>query len=214
MTNKLVDPADKVKKEKEEKEVSDKMKAFDIDELSLSDFKPIPKATAQSVHPFEGYPMKPGIKIGDSDISATYIVALHPNIHVHQDPSGINVTIKGKKGRMSQQTIPTLHTRVVVDHESGGPNLDVAFGNNIKVKDGEMRCAVVYSHSARAQICFKTDLATGKMDVDERYLLLDSGQKNLLRKLYIMIHSSQANIERLARAISGESDEALEEIPE
>lgn len=218
MKNELVDPADKVKKEKEEKEVSEEMKSFDVDELSVTDFKAIPDATAQSVHPFEGYPMKPGIKIGASDISATYIVALRPDLHVHQDPSGENkmsaITKGKKKGRMRKVTYIGTHSHVVVDHEGGGDNLDVVFANIIKVKDGEMRCAVVYSHSARAQLVFKTNPATGKMGVDGRYLLLDSGQKNLLRKLYLMIHSSQANVERLSKAISGESDEMLEEIPE
>ena len=210
---KLTDPADKVKKEKEDQEIEDKMRVLDIAEFSISDFKPIPKATAQSVHPFEGYPIKPKIKIGEGQISTTYIVGLNPHFYVHQDPSGSNLSISdGKRGRPKIRTIQTVHSRIVTDHEEG-KNTDIVFAHTLKLKDGEIRAAVVYSHSARAQICFLTNPETGKMDVDTRYSLLDGDQKNLLRKMYIMIHSPQANTERLSRAITGESEEVLEEIP-
>lgn len=217
---KLEDPADKVVKKEEEKRMEDEGKAFDVTNLSFEDFKAIPPHVAKSVHPFEGYPMGKEISIGkdqkgkDRMVSSTYIVGLNPKVYVHQDPSGKGISIEVKEGKKVFErivNIPTSHSRLVRDYESGDVNREYVFDRTIKLKDGTINCCIVDSHTARAQICFNIEPRSGKIIVDDRYLLLDFKQRNLLRRTFNMIHTPQARIERLSKIITGESDEAMEE---
>jgi len=145
--------------------------------------------------------------------SATYILALAPTVHVHQDPSGKRISqfVAGKERFVD---IPSLHSRCVVDHEGGGNNTEIVFDRELELEGGaKITIALCPSHSARAQIMFKLDERTHKIDVDDRYLLLDKPQEKPLRRIFEMIHNPKIRTERLAAAIMGESDELLEEVP-
>ena len=212
---KLKDPADEVVREKEERRLEDEGKVFDVTNLSFEDFKPIPPETARSSHPFEGYPLGPKIAIGEGMISSTFIVGLNPKVYVHQDPSGKGISIPTKVGKAKVERITdiaTFHSRFVRDYEAGDVNKEFVFDRTVKLKDGSVNCSVVDSHTARAQKCFKIEPKSGKVMVDDRYLLLDSKQRNLLRRTFNMIHMPIARIERLSKVITGESDEAMEEM--
>lgn len=212
---KLVDPADKVEKVKEDKRMEDEGKILDISNLSMEDFRAIPADRALSSHPFDGYPLGAKIKIGEAEVSSTFVVALMPNFYVHQDPSGKGVTIRKKAGRGEVETrvdLETVHSRVVRAYEEGEANMSFVFDRTAHLKNGDLRVAIVPSHTARAQICFNIEPRTGKIQVDQRYRLLDSKQTDRLRRTFNLIHTPQAKIERLSKAITGESSELLEEL--
>ena len=219
MRQKLTDPADKVVEKKEEERLETEAKGLDIESLSFEDFKAIPPEAAKTPHPFDGYPLGKKVKLLKAEISSTFIVGLNPKVYVAQDPSGRGVTIPKREGKSMMETIQdikTVHSRVVVDHESGMLNKEYIFDVPMFLKDGQIDCAVVESHSARAQICFKmvsTPRGESRIMVDDRYLLLDRNQFDRLRRTFVLIHTPQANIERLSRAITGESIETVEETP-
>jgi hypothetical protein len=104
-----------------------------------------------------------------------------------------------------------------VDYENGGVNTDICFDRTIDLGEGQKleRCAFVLSHSARAQIMFVLDPKSGsKIQVDTRYLLLDTKQAARLRRVFEMIVNPKIKNERLAAAISNESDEAIDDLAE
>jgi len=121
-----------------------------------------------------------------------------------------------KTGKEKIVNINSVHNRCVVDYENGGINIDVCFDRVIELGDGKKleRVAFVKSHSARAQIMFKLDRNGDKIQVDNRYLLLDTDQSSRLRRVFEMIVNPKIKKERLARAISGESDEDIDSIPD
>jgi hypothetical protein len=212
---KLKDPADKVVEQKEEERLEDEARTFDTARLSLKDFKAIPVQVARSPHPFDGYPLGEKVKVSEGERSTTFIVGLNPKVYVHQDPSGKGVTIRKKQGKQILEknvNIQTFHSRFVRDYEDGDKNREYVFDRMIQLADGIIYCSIVDSHTARAQICFKIEKKTGKIQVDDRYLLLDAKQQNLLRRVFNLIHTPQAKIERLSRTITGESDEAMEDV--
>lgn len=212
---KLKDPADKTVKKKEEERLEDEGKTFDITNLSLEDFKPIPVEVARSPHPFDGYPLGKKVKVTDGEVSTTFIVGLNPKVYVHQDPSGKGVTIQMKQGKQRFEAnvdLKTFHSRFVRDYEDGDKNREYVFDRILQLRNGSIYCSVVDSHTARAQICFKIEKKTGKIQVDDRYVLPDGKQRNLLRRVFNLIHTPQARIERLSRTITGESDEAVEDM--
>jgi hypothetical protein len=223
--NKLKDPVEKKTGEIQGKKTEEEMKTFDISNLKSEDFQPLQQRAAASPHPFDGYPKKM-VKVAETRsrgpkgardvmMPAYAIIALNPKEVVFQDPSGNNVTIRNKKtGKEKIVNINSVHNRCVVDYEAGGVNTDICFDRTIKLAEGQemTRCAFVPSHSARAQIMFKLDRSGDKIQVDRRYLLLDVKQAPRLRKVFEMIVNPKIRNERLARAISGESDEDLDAI--
>lgn len=212
---KLKDPADKVVAKKEEQRLDEESKTFDISNISLEDLHAIPAHVAKSPHPFDGYPLGKKLSIGTTEISSTFIVGLNPKEYVHQDPSGHGITIPTKQGRAILEKIvnlETFHSRMVRDYESGDVNREYVFDRKLKLKNASVNCSIVDSHSARAQICYKIEPKTGKIQVDNRYLLFDRNQDGLLRRVFNLIHTPQAKIERLSRVITGESDEAMEDV--
>jgi len=223
--DKKIDPVEAADKEKKEKTDLEDMKSLDIENISISDFVPIPEAAARVSHPFEGYPQEK-VKIGeymergkqkDNMISKTHIVALNPSIEIHQDPSGKNISVVGKKDKRERKvTIPTVHSRFVVDYESGGVNTDIVFDRELNLAGGQVmkNVAVCPSHSARAQICFYLDPKTG-IRSDKRYILLDGKQIARLKRVYELIVAPKVSpAERLSKAISGETEEEIDNIPE
>jgi len=218
----LKDPVEFKAKAKIEKDAIEEMKeAFSIDHISMDDFKPLAERVAQSAHPFDGYPtvmVKVAEYQGKDVLMPKYsIVAMNPKEYVHQDPSGKNVSIWNQKTNKEEiVTLSTYHNRLVVDYEMGGINIDVVFDRDIALGDGKVmkNCAFVKSHTARAQLMFKLDHKGERIMVDRRYVLLDVDQASRLRRVFEMIVNPKIRKERLSKAISGESDEDIANIPE
>lgn len=215
MQKNLVDPVAEGQEEKEQNEQAEQVKALSIEALSLDDFQPVPVTAARQPHPFEGYPQKK-IKIGtyrlrqketDLIVNATHIVALNPKQYVHQDPSGKGITIQ-VGGKEKTVDYNTAHSRVV--RNQNGQNEIVVFDRDIHLADGKKmtRCAICPDHTARAQIVFKIHPKTGKIEVDDRYVLADGGQASRLRRLFEMVYYQQTKSERLAQKFDEEPESA------
>jgi len=220
----LKDPVEKKAEEIQGKKTDSEMKTFDISNLRLEDFQPLQQRAASTPHPFDGYPSSAvrvatvkarGPKAAKDVMMPAYaVVALNPKEMVPEDPSGRGQSIHTKTGSERIVNIFAPHNRCVVDYENGGVNTDVCFDRTIELGDGKKlaRCAFIKSHSARAQIMFKLDRTGEKVQVDNRYLLLDTKQASRLRRVFEMIVNPKIKNERLARAISGESDEDLDSL--
>ncbi len=212
---KLVDPVAEGQEEQEQDEQAAEVKALSIEALSLDDFQPVPVTAARQPHPFEGYPQRK-IKIGtyklknrDTDliVNITHIVALNPKQYVHQDPSGKGVTLVSG-GKEKIVNLQTYHNRIVRDQT--GHSIDVSFGMDIMLANGKKmtRCAYCPDHTARAQLIFTVDKKTGKIKVDDRYVLADIEQVGRLRKLFEMFYYQQTRSERLAQKFDEEPESA------
>lgn len=210
---KLIDPVAEDQQQKEQDDQTRQMGMLSMEALSLEDFQPVPITAARAPHPFEGYPQKK-IKIGtyklngkDTDliVSATALVALNPKQYVHQDPSGkgISISVGGKEKIVDYNT---LHNRIVRDEV--GRNIDVIFSRDVLLGNGKKmsRCAYCPDHTARAQIIFKVNPKTGKVEVDDRYVLADIEQVGRLRRLFEMFHYQQTQSERLAKKFDEEPE--------
>lgn len=216
--DKLKDPAEKVSGKKEEQQTQDDMSSVDISELTFEDFQAAPAIVARTPHPFEGYPYKK-VMIDGREVNATFIIALNPKEIVPQDPSGKGISIttgQGKAKREVKVDIKSSHSRLVIDYEEGGVNRACTFQGEYPLKDGRVfpNCAYVPSHSCRAQIMFKLDPREGRIMLDRRYVLPDPKQLNRLRRIFEMIVNPQLRAERLAKGITGESEESLDDMPE
>ncbi len=89
------------------------------------------------------------------------------------------------------------------------------FDNDYPMEDADIleNIALVNSPSARAQICFKIEPKTGRVEINEDYFLLDGGQADRLRRVFENILRPAKRAERDAKAIMGESTESLDDIP-
>jgi len=215
---KLKDPAENESDKKEEQQTQDDMSSVDISSLTFEDFQAAPATVARTPHPFEGYPYKK-VMVDGREVNATFIVALNPKEIVPQDPSGKGISVvtgQGKAKREVKVDIKSAHSRLVVDYEEGGVNRACTFEGEYLLKDGQMfpNCAFIPSHSCRAQIMFKLDKREGRILLDRRYVLPDPKQLNRLRRIFEMIVNPQLRAERLAKGITGESDESLDDMPE
>lgn len=213
--SKLVDPVSEDQERQERNEQEEQVRALNIEALSLDDFQPVPMAASKQTHPFEGYPQK-RIKIGthrvngkeqDVIVNATHIVALNPKQYVHQDPSGLGITIQSQ-GQEKIVDYRTAHNRIVRDEM--GRNIDVVFDREIVLGGGQRmkRCSICPDHTARAQIVFTTDPRTGKVSVDNRYVLADIDQVSRLRRCFDAFHYQQTRSERLSRKFDEEAGTA------
>jgi len=220
---KVENPVDKFEKAKEAQNVEDELKSLDGSGLSMADFQVIPVETTTAPHPFDGYPFDKevvkfvvtdplkGEKIVEREIVRAHIVALKPGTYVHQDPSGKGVMIK-KEDKDDKGVIKNIlempvdlksyHNRFV--QNSRKKNEDVVFDRVLKLKDGDLTVAIIPDHVARANVCFKLNMRTGKAEVDNRYMLRDFKQRNKLMQVFQIFHSNIINNERLAKEISGE----------
>lgn len=100
---KIVGPADKEEKKKQDEELVESVQVVGGEgELSLTSFRPVTTETVRHAHPFEGYahPMgkvkvvakdHEGTVIGEQRVHAAYVVAYTPP--VPQDPSGRNYIV-------------------------------------------------------------------------------------------------------------------------
>lgn len=231
---KYQDPVDKGKAQKDRADVKAQEEKLSFSRLKLADFKAVPRRAAQIPHPFEGYPermMQAGTYTVDNTntlhadpneigkekplmINATHVVALSPSLGVEQDPSGRNIMVGDPaKGTEKMVTIHTSHNRVV---SYGGMSFDAVFDRILELEDGQkVRYCLVPDPVYRAQIIFFWNAAKGSdgaIDTRPDYLLLDSGQVGRLRQVFQMIINPRLKIERVARAISGESEESLDDL--
>ena len=224
----LKDPVEKKAGEIKAKQDTDEMKTFDISNLSLDDFQPLQQRSASTPHPFDGYPSNM-VKVGafqkgrganagltDLMMPSFAVVALNPKERVVEDPSGNRQSVRMKGGNEKIVNIYAPHNRCVVDYENGGQNTDICFDRTIELEGGQKleRCAFIKSHSARAQVMFSLDTRGDKIQVDTRYLLLDTKQAARLRRVFEMIVNPKIKNERLAAAISNESDDAIDDLAE
>jgi len=216
MTQGKIDPAEKVKKDADDKHLMDDMKKFDIANLKASDFKMIPKRKARVSHPFDGYPLKPKVMIGKTGMSATFIVAIKPTEEPDQDPSGQRMSITDQETKKEKiVNLKTYHSRVIT--VGPGQNEDVVFDRVMEWEGGEkIHYAVVPNHTTRAQIFFSYDSKSERIVVDPRYLLLDLDQSGPLNRLFQQIINPKLRRDRMAAQVAGEvesTDASLKQLP-
>lgn len=207
MANKLQDPADAGKERREEAEAKKGEGQVSFDRLKLSDFKAVPKRAARTPHPFEGYPekkmkigtYKEGKKEKDLIINATHLVALVPGAHnAPQDHSNEETGIKNSQN-------------VVVSYT--GRSMNIVFDREMELEDGQVvSYALIPDPLYRSQVVFGWDPKTEQIVVHDQYLLLDEGQFSRLRQVFQMVLNPKLKVERVSKAISGESAESLDEL--
>jgi len=173
-------------------------------QIKFDDLKRIPESAARTPHPFEGYPLKPKVAVGKAKVSATFLVFLADPSAVPQDRSNRNRThaFKGPDGSTieKQITLKNPHSRRCIDYDGEGRSTDWVFDREFITADGKVAvCAIVPSHSARAQIFFSIDRKTNKVVVDPRYLLADNDQAGRLRNTFRNIQYQQLAGERAAQ---------------
>lgn len=215
------DPVEKSEKQREEKNLIDEAKKFDIANISLEDFRPIAESAARAPHPFDGYPERL-IKVGDTKkgplmVPAYSIVALNPKEYVFQDPSGNKVSVTDQKTKREKiVTLKTHHNVMFPDYENGGQNTKIVFDRTLPLANGQVleSVAFVFSHSLRAQLLFKLDQKGERIQADRRYVLYDIKQTARLRRIFEMIVNPKIANNRLAKWVSGESEEEPTEIQE
>lgn len=206
---KLVDPVDGLN---EENELEKESAALDISKLTPV---AIPLSAAKVSRPFDGYPVKnirlplkkptviDGKKVSDIGVCLTHIV-LYNHVHspIAQDDSAPRV--KGK-------TLQTYHNRYVRDAANGGnSNVSVHFDRPIETAKGEFYGSIIPDPYIRCQLCFKLNPQTNRIEIDNRYLLLDADQFNALKKCYEQVINPQLKIEKAADYISGVTKDAVD----
>lgn len=163
--------------------------------------KAVRPSAARVTNPFDGYPFKKKIKVGeyvdpedrkkkDSMISASFIVILNPTVQVRQDKSNTKY--------------PNYHSRAIRDYEERD-NTIIVFDRKMEIKGKTYLYAVVPSHNVRAQLFFKYDNNKQRIEVVSDYLLLDTEQESRLRRVFEQVINPKLKIEREASFISGES---------
>lgn len=187
-------------------QLSEGMDAMDISQL---DPVSIPISVAKPSRPFDGYPIKT-TTIGEGKtkckVNLTHIV-IHNHLGdpVPQDAGGPKVN--GKR-------VQTYHNRMIRDVDNGGnSNVAVHFDRPIKTAKGDFFAAIIPDPYVRCQLLFKFNNKTQRIEVDNRYLLMDGDQRNVLKRCFEQVINPQLKIEKAADFISGESKEEVE-IPE
>ena len=228
----LKDPADAGKEKKIKAEIEDKERSLDISSLKFEDFKTVPSTAARTPHPFEGYPEKKIIvgeykdiepklpngkknphfgKIRDLILNLTHLVGLNPTVDVFQDSSGQGITIGDpKKGNERVVNIASSHNRVV---SYQGKAWNAVFDREAIFKDGrKLLYSIIPDPIYRSQIIYFYNAKTERIEVNKNYLLPDPDQKSKLRQVFQLLINPRLRVERLASAISGESEESLDDL--
>jgi hypothetical protein len=202
---KLQDPlTPKAAAEKKQKLTAD-ISAQDISALPMSAFTAIAPSVAKKPDPFDGYPLGPDVRLGETVVSSTFVIALNPTIFVAQDPSGIGVSQVDRAGNEKLVNIKTYHNRIITDYSrgSGTNSCDVVFDREVTLDGGQkVSCAIVPVHSIRAQIMFALDRKKQGIQVDKRYMYLDPRQGNRLRSLFLQLVNPLIKKEREAEDIT------------
>lgn len=183
----------------------------DIKVMSLEDITPktLSMNVVRASDPFATYPLK-NIKTGkkvpvydengrvvkgkekDEVICTTHILLYnHLFKPIKNDPAN-----RGK--------IKTCHNRSIPDPYTE-ENYDLVFDQTYKTAKGEFQGCYVPQDALRAQCYFKLNDRTGRIEQDERYLLLDDEQGKPLLRLYQMIINPKIKMEQQADYIMGET---------
>jgi len=201
-TNKLRDPVDSGIDDSGE--IDELEKTMDIASLKMSDFKSVVIADERALHPFSGYPANP-IQIGTYKEKNKELPLIVDRAHIvvytgrkKQDPAGKGVVLgypelRDNQGRVIRASsekvgnVPTPHGRWVHNYEDGGRSTECVFDREITIADGTLKqCCIIPSPSARAQIIFKFNSKTNRVEAQRDYFLADPGQIKLLRKLFFL----------------------------
>jgi hypothetical protein len=215
----VIDPVDKGRSEKEAIKQAVKDQTLSVENMlkgvTLEDLRPIPRKYSKAIHPFDGYPLKYATLDGQR-VCLTHIVVYDNQKDVFQDPSGVNQSIVGRDGKERRMTLKSPPNRTVMDYDMGGKNTHVIFDRELTLSDGKVVqwVAFVPSHSVRAQLCFNYDSKNDRVDPSKDYFLFDLDQSARLRRIMDNILKPQRKAERDAKAISGESQETLDQIPD
>jgi hypothetical protein len=216
-TDKLSDPVDDITNDSaagddELKGLDPNAQPSDTEEqvgvLSADEIGAIHERRTSSPHPFDGYQLGRNIIVGQAEISATFLVLLKPSEEPQPDKSNENQTIytgppgqggTPQTGRAKTVTLPTSHTRVVSNRQ-GNQNETVVFDREVVLAHGQtFKCAIIRSHTSRAQVCFEYDTKSKRVRPDKRYMLADTRQAIPLRKLFEAVYYQRTGAERAAR---------------
>ena len=215
---KLRDPVEGSLEEQATEAAFTETEALSIEQLTPGAVKP---SAARATDPFENYPFKwiplvdkngkppvdragkPALVNGKApQVCVSYIV-LHNHLAdpVVQDPSN-----RGKR--------TNHHSRAIRD-EIERINVDMVFDRPFKTAKGVFFGAIVPQHNLRAQLIFNynTKSAEPRVEVDKRYLLLDTDQVGRLRTLFYQIINPRIRQEKQASFITGETNMDPGEVP-
>lgn len=147
------------------------------------------------------------------EVSPTFIVGLNPHFQPPQDRAGLRVSITNDKTKKEEiKTLGTYHSRIL--RTGSDSNEDIVFDRVMEIEGRPLYYAVVKSHNLRAQLVYAWD---GKrFKVDDRYLLLDTGQKSRLLQVANILIRPNVQAEKFADMVAGDSeatDESLNAIP-
>lgn len=222
---KYKDPVDELDAQRQEDVIEQEQAEIQV-ELGITEasFKPIPETAERFAHPFEGYPKKVDLKIVSdpkhpekfNEHSGTDIMVLSHKVDIHQDPAGIGLSVLDTKTNKERKvTMKTEKSYMLPNHEEGGQNIDVVFDRYVLLDGGKLlpRAAYIPWPSVRAQLVYSLD-PKGRIKRNPEMLLYDTDQLGRLKRLFLMIHSPVLRAERISRAVMGESQETLEEIPQ
>lgn len=211
----LRDPAETIRQAKQAEDNIGSVRS--MDDLT---FVPIPRSRARASSPFDGYPFKPKVEIGQDKgkpvmVSASYIVAVAPSVKKPDDPSGQGVSIMSR-GQEKIVNLPSYHSRTFVDHDRGGATTEVVFDREWVQGGTRLQYAIVTSHAVRSQLMYLYNDRSRRIETDTRYIWPDPDQASRLRKLFEMILNPKIRVEQLASIVAGEtngSDSDLEALP-
>lgn len=195
-------------------------------DLSKIEMKPMTAEVVRVERPFDGYPLKYTMVEWPQDVRdekgkvitkmvdgkrmlklcMSHLVAHnHVAFPVKQDPS-------------NRKRIKTYHNRSVRDVANGpDDNVSVWFDIPVKLSNGTFYCAIVPDHYVRAQLCFKYNDKTKRVEIDTRYGLVDLEQENRLQRVFKQIIAKEIAREERADFITapkGQEGIAMPEFPE
>lgn len=207
---KLRDPV-----EGSEIEMAEEMAALEQEVLSIEQLTPgaVMPSAARVTDPFINYPFK-------------WIPLVDAKGRAPKDRAGTPVLVNGKAPQVCVSHI-VLHNhladRIVQDPSNRGKrinyhsrgirdeveriNVDIVFDRPFKTAKGIFYGAIVPSHNLRAQLIFNynTKAADPRVEVDKRYLLLDTDQVSRLRTVFYQIVNPKMRQEQQASFITGET---------
>lgn len=208
---KLKDPVDGYETEQTEAQEGSDAEILSVEQLTPEAVKP---SAARVVDPFLNYPFK-------------WIPLLDAKGNAPVDRNGKPVLVNGKPPQVCVSHIVLynhLAKPVVQDPSNRGKrvnfhsrglrdeieriNIDIVFDRPFKTAKGVFYGAIVPQHNLRAQLIFNhnTKLAEPRVEIDTRYMLLDTEQVGRLRQIFYQIINPRIRQEKQAQFITGETN--------
>lgn len=209
---------DTLKEELDAMGVEDAAEGFSF--LKPDEIGTIKENRVRAPHPFDGYRLGRKITVGDAQISSTFVIVLNQGQEPPTDKSNLGVTVyvggdgsghpRGG-GKRKVVDLTTAHTRVVTDR-SGSVNETVVFDRDIILSDGQvLKCAIVKSHAARAQIMFDFDQKRNRIMPNKTYSMADKRQADRLYQMFRAIHYQRTRAEQSAKAFDAAEESTAED---